>query len=119
MPTKDSDGQRIVPFATVVQQVGNGILAAQLAEELQELTNAVKQTGKKGTLLLTISIAPIKAGNVANLIVTGATTVKTPKSDADTPSSVFFTDAAGNLTRDDPTQQQLPLRGLPTRSETA
>lgn len=118
MSTKDSDEERTVkPFATTLQEIGSGTLAAQLSEELQELTTRVKETGKKGTLTLQITVAPLKPGNVTNLTVTGATALKAPKDDSATPTSVFFTDVDGNLTRDDPNQPTLPIRGLDTKKE--
>lgn len=116
MTASDTDRQ-IKPFATTLQEIGSGVLAAHLAEQLQELTGAVVDTGKKGTLTLQITVAPLKAGNVKNLVATAKTTLKTP---AEEPASVFFVDKDGNLTRDDPDQPMLPLRGLDNpRSATA
>jgi hypothetical protein len=121
--TQDSpdhdDGTQVVPFATVLQMVGKGTFTAKLADELQRLTSAVKQTGKKGTLTLSLTVAPLKAGNTDNLIVTGKSLLKAPEDDSANPTSIFYSDDAGNLTRDDPRQETLPIRGLPTRSQTA
>ncbi len=114
------DDRQVKPFSATLQELAGGTVAARLAEQLQELTNAVTETGKKGTLTLTLQVAPLKPGNVTNLVVTAKTVLKAPEDDSATPSSVFFTDAAGNLTRDDPRQPTLPLRGLETaRSATA
>jgi outer membrane PBP1 activator LpoA protein len=113
------DERQVKPFAATLQELAGGTVAARLAEQLQELTQAVTDTGKKGTLTLQLTVAPLKPGNVTNLIVTAKTVVKAPEDDSATPSSVFFTDSAGNLTRDDPKQPTLPLRGLETRSATA
>lgn len=105
------------PFSAVVQEIGSGTLAAKLAEQLQELTLAVVETGKAGTLTVALKVAPLKAGNVTNLVTTAKTTLKTPDDDI---ASVFFVDQYGNLTRDDPQQPTLPLRGLDNpRSATA
>lgn len=117
MTTKDSDERTVKPFSATLQEIGSGVLAARLAEQLQELTDAVVHTGKKGVLTLQITVAPLKPGNVKNLVTTGATALKLPKDDADSPSSVFFVDADGNLTRDDPNQPTLPIRGLDTRKD--
>jgi hypothetical protein len=116
--TKGTDDERrIKPFATTLQEIGSGVLAARLAEQLQELTNAVVATGKKGTLTVQLIVAPLKRGNVKNLVTTAKTVLKAPEDDADSPSSVFFVDADGNLTRDDPNQPTLPIRGLDTRKD--
>lgn len=101
------------PFAATLQEIANGRLAAQLGELLAELTSAVQETEKKGSLVLTISVAPIKKGQADTLIVSGTATLKAPK--GEDPASVFFADASGNLRRDDPNQPALPLRGLDSR----
>jgi hypothetical protein len=107
--TEDSEDRTVKPFATTLQEIGSGALAAKLAEQLQELVNAVVDTGKKGTIAVQLTVGPLKPGNVKNLITTAKTTLKTPEDDT---SSVFFVDKDGNLTRDDPDQPTLPLRGL-------
>jgi hypothetical protein len=111
----EATNRQIRPAAAVIQEIGGGSLHARLSELLAELTAAVTDTGKKGTLTLQLTVAPIKAGNTSTLIVTGATVLKAPKGDSETPSSVFFPDRDGNLTREDPTQLQLPLRGVNDR----
>lgn len=120
MATKDTDEERRVkPFATTLQEIGSGVLAARLSEQLQELTNAVVTTGKKGTLTVQLTVAPLKPGNVKNLVTTAKTVLKAPEDDSESPSSVFFVDGDGNLTRDDPQQPTLPLRGLDKKERTA
>lgn len=109
-----ADGRTIRPFAAVLQEIGGGKTHDRLSEQLADLVEAVTSTGKKGTLTLQVTVAPIKAGNTSTLIVTGKTTCKAPEGDDAAPSSVFFPDAAGNLTRNDPNQPSLPLRGLET-----
>lgn len=114
MSTKDDDERTIKPFATTLQEIGAGVFHARLSEQLQELTEAVVATGKKGTLTLQLVVAPLKPGNVKNLVTTGKSVLKAPEDDSEQPSSVFFVDADGNLTRDDPNQPTLPIRGLDT-----
>jgi len=106
------DGRTIKPFAATLQEIAAGAFHTRVSEQLQDLVTAVTDTGKKGSLTLTLTVAPIKPGNTTNLVVTGTTAVKAPKSDDDSPSSVFFHDNSGNLTRNDPNQLALPLRGL-------
>lgn len=108
------DGRTIRPFAAVLQEIGGGKTHDRLSEQLAELVDAVTSTGKKGVLTLQVTVAPIKAGNTNTLVVTGKTVCKAPEGDDASPSSVFFPDAAGNLTRNDPNQPSLPLRGLET-----
>jgi hypothetical protein len=108
----DDDGRTIKPFAATLQEIAAGAFHARVSELLQDLVTAVTDTGKKGVLTIQLTVAPIKPGNTTNLVVTGSAAVKAPKSEADSPSSVFFRDAAGNLSRNDPNQPALPLRGL-------
>lgn len=107
------DEKTVKPFAATLQEIGNGRLAQDLAEKLAELTSAVQDTAKKGTISLTISVAPIKKGNADTLLVSGTIKLTAPKGEE--PSSVFFPTADGNLVRDDPNQPALPLRGLDSR----
>lgn len=106
------EGRTIKPFAATLQEIAAGAFHTRVSEQLQDLVTAVTDTGKKGVLTLTVTVAPIKPGNTTNLIVTGSVAVKAPASADAAPSSVFFHDAAGNLTRNDPNQPALPLRGL-------
>lgn len=111
-PDEADEGRTIKPFAATLQEIAAGAFHTRVSELLQDLVTAVTDTGKKGVLTVTLTVAPIKPGNTTNLVVTGKTSVKAPESDDAAPSSVFFHDAAGNLTRNDPNQPALPLRGL-------
>lgn len=106
------DERQIRPAAAVFQEIGGGSLHTRISEQLAELTAAVTDTGKKGTLTVTLTVAPIKPGHTSTLVVSGKSVLKAPEGDDQSPSSVFFPDAAGNLTREDPSQPSLPLRGI-------
>lgn len=114
MSTQD---EQVRPFAAVLQEIGGGKLHARLSAQLAELTAAVTETGKKGTVTVTIRVEPLKKADQHTLVVTGSSTAKVPEGDDASPTSVFFADGAGNLRRDDPRQQQLPLVGLPVRKD--
>jgi hypothetical protein len=104
------DDEHIRPFAATLAELDKGRVHARLSEQLHALTTAVQATGKVGTLTLTIDLRPITKGNSDTLKLTTKTVLKAPAGDEETPTTVFFTDAAGNLTREDPTQLKLPLR---------
>lgn len=112
MPDLAPEGRTIRPFAAVLQEIGGGKTHDRLSEQLADVTAAVTATGKKGTVTLVVTVEPIKKGNTSALTVTGKTVAKAPEGDDAAPSSVFFPDAAGNLSRNDPQQPTLPLRGL-------
>jgi hypothetical protein len=99
------------PFAAVLQELHKGNVHAELSQLLHELVAAVRDTGKKGTLTVKLDVKPIKPGQVDTLEVTATVTANPPR--VDTPTTVFFTDQTGNLTREDPDRaNQLPLREI-------
>jgi hypothetical protein len=102
------DEPRVKPFAATLQEIDKGSVHAQLSDQLRQLTAAVTDTGKRGTLVVTLTVSPIKPGNTSNLVVTAQSVLKAPTGDV--PSAVFFHDAHGNLTREDPNQPTLPMR---------
>lgn len=97
-------------FAAVVLEIGGGRLHARLSDQLAEITAAVKETGKKGLLTVKIEVKPLAKADHGTLVVTGSSTAKAPEGDDDSPTSVFFADDSGNLSRNDPRQPQLPFR---------
>jgi hypothetical protein len=115
--TKDEDPR---DFALVVMEIGKGRLHARLSEQLAAITAAVVETGKKGELTLKIEVKPpSKNAEPGVLNVTGTSTAKVPESDSNSPTSVFFADESGNLTRNDPRQMTLPFREPTTKGTNA
>jgi hypothetical protein len=109
------DGQ-VRPFALTLQEIGGGKLAARVSAQLADLTAAVVATGKKGSIVLKIEVAPVKKATANTLMVSGASKATIPEPEDAAPTSVFFATDDGTLTRDDPRQPLLPLRGLPGRA---
>lgn len=101
-------------FVVVLLEIGGGRLHKRLSEQLAEVTQAVAETGKKGVLTLKIEVKPLPKADSKTLVVTGSSASKAPESDDASPTSVFFADDDGNLSRSDPRQPQLPLR-MPTK----
>jgi hypothetical protein len=113
MSTSNEDnGRQIVPLATVLQQINRGAAHTHASDQLQQLVQAVTDTGKKGSLTITIVVEPMKGAKDA-LTVTAQTTVKKPELQP-VQASVFFADGVGNLTRNDPRQIQAPLHEVGT-----
>jgi hypothetical protein len=101
----DDDGPVIRPFADTLAQIQNGRLAAAAAEGLHELLEAVEDTGKGGSVTVTLQVAPLSKGDVRMLTVGGAVAVKAPK--IEPAKSVLYLHK-GNLQRDDPQKETLP-----------
>lgn len=87
------------PFAAVLLEVNKGVVSDEAARRLAELVTAVLETGKKGTVKVTIEVAPVK-GNDTIVQVSGAVDARLPRPAA--PTSFFYPDDDGNLSRNDP-----------------
>lgn len=101
------DGQR-KPFAAFVNEQRGGALHGELSEGLTDLVRAVHDTGKPGTIALTIKVTPNKDG--ATVQVTDKVKVSLPEGDRG--AAIFFFDEHGNLSRRDPRQIELPLQDV-------
>jgi hypothetical protein len=110
------DDGRVRPFALTLQEIGAGRLAARVSEQLADLTSAVVATGKKGSIVLKIEVAPVKKATANTLMVSGSSVAKIPEPEDAAPTSVFFATDDGVLSRDDPHQPQLPLRIAPGKA---
>lgn len=92
------------PFADVLQAINHGAVSDQVSAQLADLVQQVSHTGRKGSLTLTVEIAPFTGGG-NTVQVSAATVVKPPKNDPH--AGVFFFDDKGALSRNDPTQPAL------------
>lgn len=111
--TEDEDaGPHVRPFAEFLQQQRRGVLHGEMSEALHELLQAVKDTGKAGKLQLTINVKPAAKGNAEQVLISDLVATKKPA--VERPESIFFLDDAGNLSRSDPRQPELPgIREVP------
>lgn len=115
LPVDEETGEiQIRPFADVLRDLGRAVVIDEAARQLQQLTTNVAETGKKGRLVLTVEVAPMK-GNDAAVIVHAKTDLKLPSSEPI--AGVFFPDEHGNLRRDDPRQIAIPLREVTTEKK--
>lgn len=111
MPTKDEDEQVIRPFADFLREHDKGLTHDDLSLALHKLIAGVEDTGKKGTLTYTITVSRLEKGGDM-LRVSDAIRLKAPEHDR--PTAIYFTDADGNLSRNDPNQLAFEsLRALP------
>lgn len=92
-------------FADVIRDLAGGRTYDELTAALAEVTAAVMETRKVGSITLQIKIKP--SGENSVLVTDTIKSVVPEKSRGET---VFFTLADGSLRRDDPRQEDLPLR---------
>lgn len=98
------------PFADLLQSLNKGRVHSELSDQLQQLVAAVRETGKKGSISLTLTIAPVPKSDglydVADNVV-----MKAPRPARK--SSFFYATDEANLVRNNPNQDELPgLRGV-------
>lgn len=100
-------------FATWIIEQAGGRTHDEMSEGLRDLVSRVQDTGKKGSITLVVKVAPLdKDPNV--LVVSDEIKLNLPEHDRK--ASIFYTDANGDLTRNDPNQMTIDdLRQVPER----
>lgn len=102
-PDRSGEPVEAKPFAAFLTEQASS--HAELTEALQQLSLAVRETGKKGTLTYTVVMEPVKKGVNDTLAVTDKVLLKAPATDRRV--AVYFPDANGNLHRDNPNQPKI------------
>lgn len=114
--TENEEATREGPrgFAVLLQQIDDGDLHAEVGRELQGLIGELAaysdkfQRDAKGQLTLVLNLS-VRGNNVQ---VSGDVKTKTPKKPR--AASVFWRTDGNNLSVDNPRQQKLPLREVPS-----
>lgn len=108
-----TDDPQIRPFADFLRDLAGGTTHDEMSEAVWDLVARVRDTGKKGTVTLTILVEPTK-GDTTMLTVSDEIKLKLPEHSRR--PSVFFSDGQGNLSRSNPNQPELSgIREVPAR----
>lgn len=100
----------IRPITDTLRQIGEGVFIDTASAQLAELVCAVDSTGKSGKIDLTITVK--KASRGGAMLVAGKIRLTKP---AEAPMEVMlFGTPEGNLVQNDPHQQSLDLKTVPT-----
>jgi hypothetical protein len=103
------------PITDTLRHIGGGVFIDTASDKLAELVAAVDTSGKSGRIDLSISVKKATRGGA--MILTGKVKVTKP---ADEPmEAMLFATPEGNLVADDPHQQKLDLKSVPSASEAA
>lgn len=94
-------------FFGMMQVHRHGEMQNDLSAALRDITQAAQLMGKPATLTLKITVKPAAQIKGAVLIEDDIS-VKLPKQEKE--NSIFYSDADGNLLREDPKQMKLALR---------
>ena len=97
------DDPAIRPFDEVLRELGEGATNSELSEALWDLVQRVQDTGKAGSLSLSIAVGFDGHGRVQ---IKDEVKVKLPEHNR--PTTAFFVDREGNASRRDPNQPELP-----------
>jgi hypothetical protein len=92
------------PITDVLREYRKGALADEASDVFAKVIRAVMETGKPGTLTLTLTAKPHK-GDSAIIILAGEVNGKPPKETL--PDAIFYADEEGGLHRADPKQREM------------
>lgn len=91
----------IRPFADFLREQAKGHTHDELSEGLRDLVARVRDTGKKGSITLVVSVE-LQKGSDNALVVSDEIKLRLPEHERQ--ASWFFADADNNLLRNDPNQ---------------
>ncbi|QOD81864.1 MULTISPECIES: hypothetical protein [Chromobacterium] len=101
----------IRPITDTLRSLGHGTFIDDASDALNKLVTAVDETGRAGKLTLTLSLKKATRGSGA-MVVQDEIKLSLPKPDSR--ETMLFATPEGNLVTEDPRQQQLELRTVPT-----
>ena len=93
-------------YIDTLAMLRRGTLLEDAANDLTVLTAACEETGKSGTLTITIKIEPQK-NDPSVLTITDKIVLKEPKPEV--AATIAYINAQGEITRRDPRQPELPV----------
>lgn len=96
-------------FTDVLRDQRNGALVDEITEELARVVRGVVKHGKRGEITLTLKVNPAKGGAY---FVYDEVKAKIPEADRE--ATIFYATADGDLSRNDPRQQNLEFRSVDT-----
>ncbi|HWA07952.1 MAG TPA: hypothetical protein VG838_00650 [Opitutaceae bacterium] len=101
-------------FAQLLGQLSNGRVLTDLADKFPLVVEAVKRTGKKGTLTLQLTVKPEGKGDVTSVEVLDEVKLKLPERDRK--ATTFFVVGERDLSRADPNQTEIQFPQAPAKA---
>lgn len=90
----------------VLRDIRKGRPVEEATMALADVVRAVDETGKEGSVTITLKIKPAKHGGPEKTLIAE---VKAKKPISEIAPAVFFSDAEGDLHRYDPRQEEMQL----------
>lgn len=112
-----SDEPKHAGFSQQISYLNRGALDSECSEALAELIKAVRDTGKKGSITLTLNCSMLNTRDENALRISADVKTSIPK--LDRAETIMFSTADGDLLRDDPKQVQMDLRVIDTQPAAA
>lgn len=78
MPDQPTDERRTRPFADFLADHNRGAQHTEVSQALQDVVGAVVDTGKKGSVTLTVNVEPMKSAETGTLLTTVVVSSKVP-----------------------------------------
>ena len=91
----------------ILREIRKGRPVEEATLALADIVRAVDETGKAGSVTITLTVKPAKHGGPEKTLVCE---VKAKKPIAEIAPAVFFSDADGDLHRVDPRQEEMELK---------
>ena len=106
MKKSDEQPEKVANIIETLIVMNRGNFVIECGRELQELTDAIIDTGGKGSLIIKLEVTPsgLKDGRINQVDVAPSIDIKKPKHEQG--KSIFFVTAENKLVRDDPDQEQ-------------
>ncbi len=95
-------------FQKTILEINNGATVGELNDALQRVVAAVRSTGRKGSVALTISVAPAAKGATDVLMIEASVKARLPEPERG--MTIFYATEDNRLVRNDPKQPTLDLR---------
>lgn len=119
--TTSTKGSQQADIIGTLAELDRGRFAIECGRELAELNAAVRNTAKKGSIIIRLEVEPggLKDGRVHQVEVKPTVSIVRPK--PDTKKTIFFLTETAQLVRDDPDQmemfedQRAPVVEMPER----
>ena len=97
------------PLTDTLRHIGGGVFIDVASDKMAELVSAVDATGKKGKLMLEISVKKATRGGAMHV----SAKVKLDLPAAEPMEALLFATPDGYLVPDNPHQQTLDLKSVP------
>lgn len=109
--TEKMADEKVADVMGTLAVIHRGNFMIECGRKMQELTDAIRDTGKKGTFLIRLDVAPsgLKHGRLSTVEIRPDVSIQKPKHDQ--AKVTFFVTEDNKLVREDPGQMDMDFGG--------